>query len=83
MRGHHVGVGDVDAMPHVTRGSRHQLDGDDNRQAARQHDTGMVGGSVECEHCATRQRGGTGLALVTRHGADLGLVALTAMGQGG
>ena len=53
MRGHRVGVRDVDAMPDGTRSSRHQSDGDDDSRAARQHDTGMVGGSVECEHDAT------------------------------
>jgi len=58
-----VGLGDVDTMPGGRRSSRHQLDGDDDGRAAREHDTGMVGGWVECVHDTTRQQRQDGIAV--------------------
>jgi hypothetical protein len=55
MRGDCVAVGDVGEVPGGARGSRDTADGDNDRDAGRKHDAGVVGGHTRAEQDAASE----------------------------
>ena len=83
MRGDGVGVGDVGEVPCGTRVTRDAAGGDDGRGSKGKHDAGLVVDMAGMSVAGRGNRGGTGSASMTVHGASMGLVAYTGKARHG